>query len=195
MTLSTLVKKSRSFRRFNPKELIPPEQLEHWVDTARLCPSGGNLQPLKYRICTGSTCNSVFPHLTWAGYLKDWDGPKPEEQPPAYIVILGDSTLSKNFGVDHGIAAQTILLSAAEAGFGGCMIGALDRPALHRDLDLPQHLDILLVLALGKPAESVVLEPVQNENIKYRRDEHGIHYVPKRTLAEILISGSNPPCR
>ncbi|MGE4490496.1 MAG: nitroreductase family protein, partial [Kiritimatiellales bacterium] len=155
---------------------------------ARLCPSGANLQPLKYFLSCDAAMNArIFPSLAWAGYLKAWDGPAEGERPAAYIVVLGDTEVSKNFGCDHGIAAQTILLGAAEKGLGGCMIGAVNRRALAETLVLPGRYEILLVLALGVSAETVRLVPA-GESIQYYRDANDVHCVPKRSLADLLIN-------
>ena len=129
-----------------------------------------------------------FSSLGWAAYLKDWPGPEPGERPAAYIVILGDRNISKEFGVDHGIAAQSILLGARDVGLAGCMLGSINRKELRSVLDLPAHLNILLVLALGKPKEEIVLEEVGPDgNIRYWRDDKAVHHVPKRSLSEIII--------
>lgn len=130
----------------------------------------------------------IFPCLAWAGYLKDWPGPCEGERPSAYIIILGDTKISQYFGCDHGIAAQSILLGARDRGLGGCMIGSVRRQQLRKALDVPSRYEILLVLALGKPKETVVIEAVgPNGDIKYWRDSEGIHHVPKRSLDEIII--------
>jgi nitroreductase len=101
---------------------------------------------------------------------------------------LGDTGISKTFGCDHGIAAQSILLGAADRGLGGCMIGSIDRDALRKKLDIDDHLQILLVIALGRPAERVVLEDMTPQTgIEYYRDQQGIHHVPKRPLDQIII--------
>ncbi|MGD8968485.1 MAG: nitroreductase family protein [Anaerolineae bacterium] len=124
----------------------------------------------------------------WAGYLKDWAGPAEGERPAAYIVILGDTEIRKNFGCDHGIAAQSIMLGATERGLGGCMLGALDTRGLREALSIPDRYDILLALALGKPKETVVLEETGPDgDIKYYRDEDGVHHVPKRPLEELIL--------
>jgi len=97
--------------------------------------------------------------------------------------------VSKSFGCDHGIAAQSILLGAAEKGLGGCMIGTVQREELRNALDIPARYEILLVLALGKPREKVVIEAADNTgDIKYWRDSQGTHHVPKRPLDELCLS-------
>lgn len=121
--------------------------------------------------------------------MEGWPGPAEGERPAAYIVILGDTGISKNFGCDHGIAAQSILLGARDRGLGGCMLGSIQRDRLRGLLNLPEILDILLVIALGRPKETVVLEEVSpGGDIKYWRDGQGIHHVPKRRLEDIILS-------
>jgi nitroreductase len=133
-------------------------------------------------------CNRIFPATMWAGYLKDWAGPEEGERPSAYIVILGDKNISTSFGVDHGIAAQSILLGASEIGLGGCMIGSIRIDHLKTELDIPDKFEILLIIALGKPKEEVVIEKVSDNDIKYWRDKEGIHHVPKRSLEDLIIN-------
>lgn len=186
--LEKLVKRNRSFRRFNEHMKISRSVLLKLVNLARLSASSGNCQPLKYFVsCTAKRNALVFPCLAWAGYLKDWSGPAAGERPSAYIVILGDPRISKNFGCDHGIAAQSIMLGSSSMGLGGCMIGSIDRDRLRKALKIAPHFEILLVLALGRPREIVRLEKVMDGDIKYWRDKAGIHHVPKRVLRDIII--------
>jgi nitroreductase len=187
--INDLILKNRSHRRFFQDNAIEIETIKELVELARLSASGANLQPLKYIISNDTEKNAlIFPNLAWAGYLKDWVGPEEWERPAAYIIILGDTNISKNFGVDHGIAAQSIMLGAAEKGLGGCIIGSIQREELREALNIPERYVILLVLALGKPKDTVVIETVQDEDIKYWRDSDGIHHVPKRPLDELIIS-------
>lgn len=187
--LKDLIVKNRSYRRFYEKEIIEKETLKELIELARLSPSAANLQPLKYIISVEKNQNMlIFPNLAWAGYLKDWKCPEEGERPSAYIVILGDKNISRQFGCDHGIAAQSILLGAAEKGLGGCMIGSIDREGLRKAFTIPEEYEILLVIALGKPKEKVLLEEVGSDaNIKYWRDGKNIHHVPKRSLNDIII--------
>jgi nitroreductase len=146
-------------------------------------------QPLKYVLtCDPEKNAAIFPQLGWAAYLKDWPGPEDGERPAAYIIILGDKNIRDSFGCDHGIAAQSILLGATEAGLGGCIIATVRKEPLRQALSIPDHYEILLVLALGTPVEIVEIEAARPDgDIMYWRDEQGIHHVPKRSLDEIIL--------
>ncbi len=186
--LSDLVRKNRSYRRFKESESITKEQLLLWIDLSRYTASGRNMQPVKYKVSADATLNAkVFEHLAWAGYLPDWNGPAEGERPAAYIFVLKDTHLGRNIYCDDGIALQTILLAAVSEGFGGCIIGSFNREKISLLLNLPDHLELLWVIAMGKPAEQVVIEPVRDGNIKYWRDNDLVHHVPKRSLEEIVI--------
>ncbi len=188
--LKDLVAVNRSYRRFYQNEKISRETLRELVDLARMTGSAGNHQPLKYCLAVDEElCKRIYPTLLWARDLPDWDGPEEGERPSAYIIILCDQTIGKNRMWDEGIVAQTIMLGAAEKGLGGCMIGSLNRQELAKALELDtDRYAVSLVLALGKPKEKVVVVPAgQDGSVKYYRDENQTHYVPKRSLEEILI--------
>ena len=188
MNIKDLITKTRSFRRFDEQYKIEYKTLEDLINLARLSASGANKQPLKFIICnTPETGDKVFPALSWAGYLTEWPGPDKGERPSAYIIILGDKTITDTFGIDHGIAAQSIMLGATEAGLGGCMIISLKRDDLMEELNIPDTYEILLVLVLGKPVEKVIIDEVKEGNIKYWRDSNKYHHVPKRSLSELII--------
>jgi nitroreductase len=187
--LKELVRGNRSYRRFHQEVPVSCEELRELVDLGRLSASGANSQPLKYVLSHESERNAaVFETLGWAAYLKDWAGPEEGERPAAYIIVLGDTTIRKSFGLDPGIAAQSILLGAREKGLGGCILASIQRDALRHALGIDQRYEILLVLALGKPKETVVMEPVGPDgDIKYWRDADGVHHVPKRPLDEVIL--------
>jgi len=189
--IEDIVRKNRSCRRFHQERPIETAALRGLVNLGRLSASAANLQPLKYVICNTPEVNDrVFQTTMWAGYLKDWPGPEEGERPSAYIVILGDTEISKGFGCDHGIAAQSITLGAAEKGIAGCMIGSIDRDRLRAILDIAPRYEILLIVALGYPRETVVLEEIGTDgDIRYYRDAEGVHHVPKRALDDVILGG------
>ena len=188
--LNELVTKTRSYRRFHQERTVELETLRELVELARLSASGANLQPLKYILaCDRETNTQIFPLLKWAGYLRDWDGPTEGERPAAYIVILNDTQIRPDPGVDPGIVAQSIMLGATEKGLGGCMIASVDRPTLRDLLAIPDRFKISLVLALGVPKEEVVIEAVGPDgDIKYYRDAAGVHHLPKRALKDLILA-------
>lgn len=184
-----LVISNRSYRRFDADRTIEQTVLRELVDLARMSASAANLQPLKYVISSTESVNAeIFPMLAWAGYLSDWKGPNEQERPTAYIVILLDTEISASCDCDHGIAAQSILLGAAEKGIGGCIVGSIQRDKLRELLSIGERFEILLVLAMGYPAEEVVLEDtITSGEIKYYRDSQDVHHVPKRPLKEVIL--------
>ncbi len=189
MKLQDLILRNRSFRRFREEVAITREALLELINLARLSASAANRQPLKFLpACSPQARELIFPCLSWAGYLSEWPGPAAGERPSAYIIILLDTRVCDHSDCDHGIAAQSILLGAAEMGLGGCMIGAIQKQQLQEDLSLPSHLKVLLVIALGQPAETVRLEELPSpDNIEYWRDSEGVHHVPKRSLEELVV--------
>ncbi|MEH0020475.1 MAG: nitroreductase family protein [Desulfobacter sp.] len=186
-----LVRANRSCRRFDNSIPLELETLENLVDLARHTASAANQQPLKYILCTDPAKNDeIFSCLGWAAYLKDWKGPEKAEQPTGYIVITGDTSIADKFWCDHGIAAQTILLGARAQGLGGCMFGAINIKKLKAFLEIPDHLEVKLVIALGTPVETAQIDDLGDDgNIRYWRDDNQVHHVPKRKLSD-LIAGT-----
>ena len=190
MSLIELVRKRRSIRRFRQTK-IPREKLCDFVDGARLAPSASNRQPLRFLVIDDpARLQQVFEHTAWAGYLDD-GAPPADARPVAYVFILIDAEINPNAEWDVGIGAQTITLLALEQGVGSCLLGALQREALHKTLALPANLAISLAVALGYPAEEPVAEPWDSERDdfkapRYFRDASGKLHVPKRALDDVL---------
>jgi nitroreductase len=186
--IKELITRNRSYRRFDEAVKVSSQQILKWIDLARLSGSGRNAQPLKYAIVTKTEmCAKIFPFLGWAGYLNNWKGPEEGERPVAYVAVIKDRSIAENHYCDDGIAMQSILLGAAEDGFGGCVIGSVNKAKVAKLLGLNEEQELLYIIALGKPAEEVVIDEVIDGNIKYWRDENGVHHVPKRPIDEIVI--------
>lgn len=191
MKLKELIAASRSFRSFDRSVPLSREQLTSFVECARLSPSSRNLQALKFRfVLQSKECEAVLSHTKWAGLLPDLQIPPEHHEPTAYIVICFDCTLFEHpaaFARDVGICAQSIMLAATEAGFGGCMIGSFSASGIRETLQLPEHLSPQLILALGKPDEAVELTDLAPDgSVAYYR-ENGVHFVPKRSLEELIL--------
>lgn len=188
--LIDLLNKNRSYRRFDESYEIEYDVLKYLVELARLTPSSVNWQPLRFALVNDREKNAlIFENLAWAGLLKEWKGPAEGERPSAYVVILTDTTVAKNMKTDVGIVAQTMMLGAAEKGLGGCMIGSVNRENVAQILGIDtERYAIDLVLALGKPAETVkIVDIPENGSTNYYRDDNGVHYVPKRSVEDFII--------
>ncbi len=186
--IQDLILRNRSYRRFDAGAALDEQTLWELVNLARQSASAANLQPLRYILSWRPERNTlIFEHLRWAGYLEDWDGPVENERPTGYIILVAGGD-NKFVNFDAGIACQSMLLGAVEQGLGGCMFGSIDREGLQKKLAIPADLNIVLILALGKPVEEVVLEEVgSDDSIKYWRDEKAVHHVPKRKLDDIIL--------
>jgi nitroreductase len=190
--MQEIIARTRTFRRFVEKDPISNATLYELIDLARLGGSARNGQPWQYMIANSpKLCKKIFPYLGWAGYLTEWKGPIEGERPCAYVLCLLNKNRLKGpeseAQFDLGVATQNLLLGAMEKRIGGCRIGAFN-PKLASLFKLPDHLQLSLVIALGKPRETVIIEECKNEDdIRYWRDEHGVHHVPKRSLESCLV--------
>jgi nitroreductase len=188
MNLKDIFKITRSYRRFHQDYEVAADILTDVVENVRYSASAANLQPLKFIIVNDKDTNAaLFQHLRWAAYLKDWDGPEEGEQPSAYIVMLGDRGLSRYVDWDCGIALQTILISLTEKGLGACAIASFNKDAVRDMFKVPDSLEIALVIATGKAKETVVINDVKDGDVRYWRDEHNTHHVPKRKLDDMIF--------
>lgn len=186
-----LAEKSRSCRGYAPTE-VKKETLEKLVDCARLCPSGGNLQALRFKLCCGEeACGEVLKATRWGAALPERRLPDPGKGARAYIVICLDTVAAAEatpaLYCDVGIAAQTICLAAAEEGLSSLMIMNFKRDGIEQALAIDKRYRPMLVLALGVSAEKTVLEVRKEGMPAYWRDENDAHHVPKWPLEKVII--------
>jgi len=186
--LKELVQANRSYRKFDTQRKVHVQELHALVELARLTPSSKNRQPMKYLLVHDENeVAFVFAQLKWAWFLRNWDGPAEHERPPAYIIMVLDKRLNDRADFDAGIAAQTMLLGASALGLGGCIVRTINRYELGKFYQLPEYIEIVLVIAIGKPAQQVVLDATdQKGNMEYWTDETGVHHVPKRSFDELI---------
>lgn len=188
-----LVKQARSHRGFRQDRKVTRQELEHLVECARFTPAARNDQVLKYYLAEKpETVAAIQPLTKWAGALAELHLPRKGAEPVAYIVICLDGSLAENpapYQRDVGIVAQTMLLAAAELGLNGCMIGSFAAGELREKLGLPEAIKPQLLLALGEGTDRIVMTDVgEDGSTTYYRDAEDIHYVPKRTLEQLILN-------
>lgn len=191
--LLDLLKRNRSYRGYDETVTVSRETLEELVDCTRYTPCSVSMQPLKYYLAHEKEEVGRIQKLTkWARALPQMVLPHPGHCPTAFIVICQDTEICDSiprFQKDVGIVAQTILLAAVEKGLGGCMIGNYNGEEVRAELSLPQNLVPVLIVAIGKPDETIVLTDVgEDGSTDYYRDENDVHYVPKRKREDLLIN-------
>lgn len=188
-----LVKQARSHRGFRQDRKVTRQELEHLVECARFTPAARNDQVLKYYLAEKpETVAAIQPLTKWAGALAELHLPRKGAEPVAYIVICLDGSLAENpapYQRDVGIVAQTMLLAAAEMGLNGCMIGSFAAGELREKLGLPEAIKPQLLLALGEGTDRIVMTDVgEDGSTTYYRDVEDTHYVPKRTLEQLILN-------
>ena len=190
MPFRELVTKCRNYRRFDGTVPVSEGMVRELVELACYAPSVSNLQPLKYiAICDPSLVAALYPCLSLTDSPADCPGLAENDSPRAFIVMLGDFSVSSDFAFDSGIAAQTMLLGATASGLGGFISGFLEPEKVRKLLKIPESFSILMAIALGKPVGTVVIDQMgDDDSVCCFRDANGIHHVPKRVVDDVLLN-------
>ncbi len=185
---SDLVKATRSFRNFDPTYRLDDEVMKGLIELCRYTPSTANTQSIKFAYASSeSACEKIFPMLGWAGYLKENKPPYDGNVPTGYILVCFDTDIAPEIEIDAGICAQTIVLGAMDMGIGACMIGSFDKQKAAELFNLPSNIKPRLMIALGRPKETVEIVDINDGDVKYYRDGKYKHIVPKRTVTELML--------
>lgn len=191
MNYKELVYSSRTNRSFDESRIISREELVYLVDLARHTPAAMNMQPLKFRLVyEKEELDKTLSITAWGGALPELKLPPDGHAPTAYIIICHDTNVTESsptFLIDVGIVAQTMMLGATDMGLRGCILGSAKADDLKKVLGLSDNLLPKLTIALGKGEDRVEIVDAKDGNIKYFRDENNTHFVPKRTLEEMII--------
>ncbi|MBE7020209.1 MAG: nitroreductase [Ruminococcaceae bacterium] len=184
MEIFDIIKRRRTIRSF--KQIpVEDEKLDMMIEAARLAPSGGNLQPIKYIVVNSKEyCDKLFPLTKWAGYTAPEGVPSKEDAPTAYIIILIDEDIRKDGNNDAAYAGENIVLTAEGMGIGSCIIGSVLRKEATELFEIPDNLKIHTVIALGYPNQKSFVFDTE-EGIKYYLDEDGNFHVPKRKKEDV----------
>ena len=188
MNVYDVVKSRRTARRFK-QEPIDREDIIKMIDAARVSPSAGNIQSLKYAIIDSlDERKAIFPYIKYAGYIADWN-PEFTESPVAFIAVLNDTNIrdtNLSTECDCGIAMMSISLVAAEMGIGSCILGSIDKDSITKVLDLNPKYEIMYLIGLGiSNQENTQFN--DSDNVKYIMDLSNNFKVPKRKIEDIIV--------
>lgn len=183
--LAQLLRKNRSCRGYDSSFKVRADQLKQIIAVNSLIPSARNQQVLRFRPVLFDEACKVLPHIRMGSALPELNLPFKGTEPNAFIVICSTVPETRTVSIDLGISVQSMLLQAVEIGLNGLCIGAFDKEALTSELGLSY--EPLLLLAIGRSIENVVLKEInEGDNHSYYRVD-GIHYVPKLSLDDLLI--------
>lgn len=188
MNVYDAIKLRRTVRKFK-NEAIDRKCIMDIIDGARVSPSAGNIQSLKYTIIDSEKeRKDIFPYIKYAGYISDWN-PDFSESPTSFIAILNDTKIRKTCNLtecDCGIAMMAISLLAIEKGLDTCILGAIDRKKISEILNISPEYELMYLIGIGK-ADQFNKQYNCSDNVKYTIDTNGNFNVPKRQLEDILI--------
>ncbi|MBI9033891.1 MAG: nitroreductase family protein [Bacteroidales bacterium] len=190
MELKQLIKANRSYRKYEHAIKIEESVILEWIDYARFVSSSKNRQAVRFLVITESDqVQCICNQMQWARHLKGWDGPNKEQMPSALLIVCTDDTVNNKAETDVGIITQTLLLQAVNEGFGGCILRSINRKLIREKYKLNENLKIDMVVALGKPAQEIILEEMGagSQACDYWEDENGTHHVPKRAMEDVVI--------
>lgn len=182
----TLVKKTRTTRRFKKGIKIDSKEIEEVLDVVRLSPSPKNMQALKYIIVTKEEIvEKLSLTSAWAAHLKEWTQSE-DERPSAYIIILNDKTIEGFPMIDCGITLNSIMLGFKTKGYASCPLASIDKALVKELFNLKESLEPILGIAIGIEDEIINIVEIKKDT-NYYRNEKDEHCVPKRALKDILI--------
>jgi len=147
-TLDTIFSR-RSVRAFT-EEALSQETLDTLIRAAAAAPTASNAQPWAFLTVRDPRRLEALRALS----------PGIIGRPPAVVVmcldrrrrqLTSEGTFDEMAWIDLGAALENLLLAAHEMGYGGCPIGSFHKSGVTRFLGLPEHLEPVLLVTLGRP--------------------------------------------
>ena len=185
MNVLDAMQQRRSIRKFLPKE-VSRDTLTQIVDLARLYPTGGNMQPLRFAIITNPKHReSIFADIAWAMYLPEFEV-QAHEQPTAYIALLRDDRVLHSCDYEIGAASTMIMIAAVAEGLASCPVGNFSAQRLSSLLNLTDDLKPEWLIALGYPAQESHIIPMR-ASVEYLEDANKDLLVPKWSAKDIVV--------
>lgn len=149
MDVFEAINKRQSIREYQEAP-VPQDKLDRVLEAARMAPSGGNRQEVKFVVAQDK---EIRRRLSEAS-----GGQRHVAQAP--VVIAAVATLPDRimlcgvpaYPVDVAIAIDHMTLAAYEVGLGTCWIGAFRQEMVHEILRIPENCMVVSLLTLGIPA-------------------------------------------
>lgn len=150
MQFNQLAKQRYSTRKYDTKP-VDKEKLNYILEAGRIAPSAANCQPWYFIVVQDDDQRRNM----WEVYHRPWF-----KDAPVYIVLCADHNVSwkRADGKDHAdvdiaIAADHMTLAAAELGLGTCWICNFDPVKCAEVLNLPPHIEPVVILSIGYPLD------------------------------------------
>ncbi len=145
-----VIRGRRSIRSYIDKE-IPWDHLKLVLEAGLWAPSGSNLQPREFILITDKDVIRAVKLVSPGLY----------GNPQAIIVLCYNKKIALKGGrlgelmavMDTAMAAQNMMLMAYSLGIGSCPILSFNKQALKKILDIPDHVEPVMLLSLGYPKE------------------------------------------
>lgn len=187
MNMKTIVKGDRTIRKFQQKK-INNEDLQDIMENVRFAHCSNNRQLLRYMVVTDDhLCKCIGKEVHYAASLpRDLGQPKENEEAVAYVIILVPVNAGAIQDIDVGIVAEVITASAYEKNIGCCMMLNFNVSNINAILDIPFEYKARMVISMGYPALTSIVEDVKEDNLNYYIDEEKNYHVPKRSLEELV---------
>lgn len=163
MRLEKIIKKRRSIRRYQDKD-IPDRIIEGLLDLARYAPSSMDGQPWHFFVVRNHHTKECLVRIK-----NKYCPPEKQEYradfllgAPAVIVVCVDRKRSFERGIENAVLATAhIMLAASQEGLGSVYMSAYktNEPALSKEigrlLGIPKKIDPITMIPIGYPDETL----------------------------------------
>jgi nitroreductase len=160
MDVIEAIMRRRSVRKYDPRP-VAEDVLARVLEAGRLAPSASNIQPWHFIVVKDQALREKLTDGRWAKFLKD---------SPVVIVGCGDTKASPEWHVvDTTIALTHMVLAATAEGLGTCWIGSFFEDKVKEALDIPGHMTVVAMLAVGYPADPKDLDSKKPSDFKRKK--------------------------
>lgn len=144
-----LLKSRRSIRKYKSTP-VEDEKIEKCIEAARWAPSASNKQPWEFIIVKDEKMRKKFAELhPYAKFVA--------ESPVVFVPLTNPEIHPKYHMSDTGSTIMHFMIEAHSLGLATCwagVIGASFEPELKKLLNIPDHLNIMAIVALGYPDQA-----------------------------------------